>query len=644
MMHTGMDLADAFDRPLRGRLRQAESGDRPRPGQLPGDAATLHQLGLLAQQRGNNQQAADLIRRAVTLAPRTAAFHASLGVVLLGMQRAQDAVAALRTAIRLQPTEPTAHAWLSAALADLGDYDGAAKAAGATLRLRQGDPAALHMRGVCLEKAGHYEQALAALDAAIRADPASYAAQLSRAALLLSMGRTPDALAAFEAAIPLCPGDLRARQGRILALNYLPGATMQDIGDTASRLAPAVIAPSPSAFAGWDHSPDRALRIGYVSGDFRNHPVGYFLHGVLAARDKAGAVVVCYSSTDVKDAMTARLKQEVDHWRPIVGLDDDAAVQTIRADRIDILVDLAGHTNSNRLGVFARRAAPVQAAWLGYFGTTGLASMDFVIADRHVVPPADEPGFTERVVRLPDSYLCFTPPAEAGAVAPLPAGLDRPITFGCFNSRTKLNPDVLALWARVLQAVPRSRLLLKAAQYRDKSIRRVITQDFAASGIAPERILFEPASPIAAMFEAYGRVDIALDPFPFAGGATTAQALWMGVPVISLVGQTWPGRQGASLLSAAGFLEWAVADPDAYVALAQRLAMDRPTLMAIRCGLRAAVASSPLCRADRFARHLDQVYRDIWQSHLQAGAHNGDPCAPLSLRGASATKQSPEAG
>jgi protein O-GlcNAc transferase len=667
MMHTGTDVAAALDRPPRGRLQQAESGDRPRPGQPPGDASTLHQLGRLAHQRGDNQAAADLIRQAIAIAPRTAAFHASLGVVLLGMQRAQDAAAALRTASRLQPTEPTPHAYLAAALAALGDYDGAAKAAGATLRLRPGDPAALHMRGVCLEKAGHYEQALAALNAAILADPASYTAQLSRAALRLAMGRTPAALAAFEAAIPLCPGDLRARQGRILAMNYLPGATMQDIGNTARRLAPAAASPSPAAFTGLDRSPDRTLRIGYVSGDFRNHPVGYFLHAVLAARDKVDAEVFCYSSTEVEDPTTDRLKQEVDHWRPIFGLDDDQAVQTIRSDRIDILVDLAGHTNSNRLGVFARRAAPVQAAWLGYFGTTGLASMDFVIADRHVLPPADEPGFTERVLRLPDSYLCFTPPAEAGRVAPLPAGLQLPITFGCFNSRTKLNPDVLALWARVLEVVPRSRLLLKAAQYRDKTIRREITQHFAASGIGPERILFEPASPIAAMFEAYGRVDIALDPFPFAGGATTAQALWMGVPVISLVGETWPGRQGASLLSAAGFPEWAAADPDAYVALAQRLATDRPALTAIRRGLRAAVANSPLCRADRFARHLHAVYRNIWQRYLQAGARDGDPCAQLSfacdgdrraqlsfacdgdpcaqlsLRGATATKQSPEA-
>jgi predicted O-linked N-acetylglucosamine transferase (SPINDLY family) len=581
------------------------------------DADALHRRGLLAQQQGDLRAAAGLIRQAIAAGPRTALFHATLGTVLLGLQRAQDAAAALRTAIRLQPNDATAYAYLAAALAALGDYEGAAKAAGATLRLSPGDPSALHMRGLCLEKAGQYAQALVALDQAIAAAPASYTAHLSRAALLLVMGRTQQALDAFEAAIPLSLGDLRARQCRILAMNYLPGATMQDIGDTARRLAPPAPRGTPDPFPNLDRSPDRRLRIGYVSGDFRNHPVSYFLEGVLQARNKADTTVFCYSSTAVEDAMTARLRATADHWRPIAGLDDEQAVRTIRSDGIDILVDLAGHTNSNRLSVFAGRTAPVQAAWLGYFGTTGLATMDVLIADRHVLPPADEPAFTERVVRLPDSYLCFSPPAEAGPVAPLPAGLAQPVTFGCFNSRTKLNPAVLALWGRVLAAVPGSRLLLKAAQYADKTIRREITQAFVTSGIASERILFEPATPIAAMFKAYGRVDIALDPFPFAGGATTAQALWMGVPVISLVGQTWPNRQGASLLSAAGFPGWAVPDADSYVALAQRLATDRAGLIALRRDLRETVAASPLCQADRFARNLDTAFREIWRTWLQ---------------------------
>ena len=469
MTHTGTDPAERAH--TAGRAMKARRGHRRILRPQPRHADDLYQLGLLAHQRGDNPAAVGLIRQAIAIAPRSAAFQSSLGMVLLAMQCAREAATALRTAVRLDPNDATATAYLAAALAALGDYHGAAKAAGAVLSLRPGDPSALHMRGVCLEKAGHYGQALDALEEAVRAEPTSYTAHLSRGALLLLMGRTQQALAGFEAAIPLNAGDIRARQGRILSLNYLPGVTMQEIGETARRLAPGAPAQPTTWFADLDRSPDRKLRIGYVSGDFRNHPVGYFLHGVLAARDPAVATVICYDSTQVEDPMTARLKAAVDHWRPIFGLDDEQAARVIRSDGVDILVDLAGHTNGNRLGVFARRAAPVQAAWLGYFGTTGVGAMDVLIADRHVLPPSDEWTCTERIVRLPDSYLCFSPPAEAGPVAPLPAGLDQPITFGCFNSRAKLNPGVLRVWARVLEAVPRSRLFLKSAQYADKVVR-----------------------------------------------------------------------------------------------------------------------------------------------------------------------------
>jgi predicted O-linked N-acetylglucosamine transferase (SPINDLY family) len=572
---------------------------------------------LVAHQSGDDPIAVDLIRRAIGTAPRKAVYHANLGVVLLRLRRVAEAAAALRNAVRLDPVDFAAQSNLGVALSALGDHAGAVKAAGAALRLRPSDAATLCNRGQFLERDGQYTQALSAFDAAIKADASSYTTHLALATLKLSLGRTMEALEAFDATNPLRPEDSRAAQARIVAMNYLPGTTMQEIGNAARSLAAGRHSYFPSLCADLDRSPDRPLRIGYVSGDLRNHPVGYFLHGALAARDPADAVVICYDNAQVEDSMTVRLREAVDHWRPIAGLNDDQAACAVRSDRIDILVDLAGYTNSNRLGVFTHRAAPVQAAWLGYFGTTGVAAMDYVIADRHVLPSADEPAFTERVVRLPDSYLCFSPPAEAGPVAPLPAGLERPITFGCFNNRAKLNQGVFTLWARVLAAVPRSRLLLKSAQYRDKVLRREISQAFKALGIAPDRVLFEPSSPIAAMFEAYGRVDIALDPFPFAGGATTAQALWMGVPVVSLIGNTWPGRQGASLLSAAGFPDWAVKDADSYVVLAQRLAMDRPRLMALRRSLRAMVAESPLCQAGHFARNLQQAYRSMWHAYLQ---------------------------
>ena len=620
MMQTGTDVAAALEHQVAGRLQEAERGYRAILRQQPRHADALHLLGLVAHQSGNNPGAEDLIRQAIAIAPRAAVYHANLGVVLIQTRRMQEAAAALRRAVRLQPADFGAQSNLGVALSAIGDHDGAIKAAGAALRLRPGDPATLVNRGSFLEKAGQYGQALATFEAAIQAGGGNYSVHLAHGGLLLVMGRPKEALATLDIAISLRPEAIAARQARIGVLNYLPGTTMQEIGDTARRLAPTAPSRPPAPFAGLDRSPDRPLRIGYVSADFHNHPVGYFLHNVLAARDPAIAAVTCYDNGVDEDSMTARLKAQVDRWQPIAGLSDDQAAEIVRADRIDILVDLAGHTKGNRLGVFTRRAAPVQAAWLGYFGTTGIGAMDFVIADRHVLPPADEPTFTERVIRLPDSYFCFSPPVEAGPVAPLPCGMDRPVTFGCFNVRAKLNPDVLALWARVLEAVPGSRLFLKAAQYKDKIIRCEIIEAFAACNIPRERILLEPNSPIAEMFEAYGRVDIALDPFPFAGGATTAQALWMGVPVISLVGRTWPGRQGASLLSAAGFSQWAVEDPDLYVALARNMTEDRIGLMALRRGLRAAVANSALCRADGFARNLDAAFRRIWQTYLTGAA------------------------
>ena len=623
----GAGISAALEHHKAGRLKEAESGYRAILEADPLHAETLHLLGLVAHQSGDNATAWGLIRQAIDITPGEAAYHANLGVVLIRMRRLEEAAAALRCAARLQPGHFAARSNLGVVLSALGDHHGAIEAAGRALRLHPGDPATLVNLGDFMEKAGQHAAALRLFDAAIRAGGGNHAIHLGRGGLLLVMGRAQEALDALDTAIALDVTAIAARQARIGALNYLPGATMQEIGATARRLAPVAPGQPKVSFAGLDRSPDRRLRIGYVSGDFRNHPVGYFLEGVLAARDPAVATVICYDNAVDEDAMTARLRAAVDHWRPIADLNDDQAAEAVRADGIDILVDLAGHTKRNRLAVFARRAAPVQASWLGYFGTTGVAAMDVLIADRHVLPPPDEPACTERVVRLPDSYLCFSPPAEAGPVAPLPAGLDQPITFGCFNSRAKLNAEVLAVWARVLHAVPRSRLFLKSAQYADELIRREIIQSFAASGIEPERILFEARSSIGAMFEAYGRVDIALDPFPFAGGATTAQALWMGVPVISLAGETWPGRQGVSLLHAAGFPEWAAADVDGYVALAQRLAMDRLGLIALRGGLRETVAASPLCQADRFARHLEAAFRDMWRHYLREGSRDSGPHA-----------------
>jgi predicted O-linked N-acetylglucosamine transferase (SPINDLY family) len=290
------------------------------------------------------------------------------------------------------------------------------------------------------------------------------------------------------------------------------------------------------------------------------------------------------------------LRAAADHWRSIVQVGDAEGAALIRQDGIDVLIDLSGHTGGNRLTLFARRAAPVQVSWLGYFGTTGVPAMDYILADHHVVPPGEEEFFTEAVQRLPLSYLCFSPPADDVAIGLPPSQASGAITFGSFNNRIKITPAAVALWAEVLRAVPGSHLLLKSRQFADAGVRKTLSDQFAVHGIDAARLQMEGNSPRADYLAAYNRIDIALDPLPFGGGTITAECLWMGVPVIALRGDRWAGRIGVSFLNTLGLGEELVADsPDAYVAKAAALAADPARLADLRAGLRGRLETSPLC-------------------------------------------------
>jgi predicted O-linked N-acetylglucosamine transferase (SPINDLY family) len=285
----------------------------------------------------------------------------------------------------------------------------------------------------------------------------------------------------------------------------------------------------------------------------------------------------------------------------------------IRADGIDILIDLSGHTAYNRLPVFAWKPAPVQVSWLGYFATTGVAAIDYFVADPWTLPESEEINFTEKVWRLPETRLCFTPPDAAVAVSTLPALVNGYVTFGCFNNLSKMNDKVVAVWARVMEAVPGSRLFLKARQLTEASVRQSIAERFAAHGIDEGRLILEDYVPRENYLAAYQRVDLALDPFPYTGGTTTAEALWMAVPVLTLAGERFISRQGVGLLMNAGLSDWVASDPDDYVARALAHASDLPRLSALRGNLRAQVLASPVYDAARFAKHFETALRGMWQ-------------------------------
>lgn len=299
-------------------------------------------------------------------------------------------------------------------------------------------------------------------------------------------------------------------------------------------------------------------------------------------------------------------------WKSIYGQNDEAAANLIYADGIHVLIDLSGHTANNRLPMFGYKPSPVQASWLGYFATTGLNEMDYLIGDPYVTPPKDDDQFTEKVWRLPKTRWCFTPPNVDIEVSVPPALNNDYVTFGCFNNLTKVNDKVVELWAKVLNAIPNSRLLLKAKQFRDQLARDSTIQRFAAQGINSKRISLERWEDRQKYFEAYNKIDITLDPFPFTGGTTSVESLWMGVPLVTLAGGSLISRQGVGVLMNAGLSDWVAADEEEYVAKAVLFASDLDKLASLRVGLRSQILASPLFDAPRFARNIENALWEMW--------------------------------
>jgi predicted O-linked N-acetylglucosamine transferase (SPINDLY family) len=355
------------------------------------------------------------------------------------------------------------------------------------------------------------------------------------------------------------------------------------------------------------------LRLGFLSPDFHYHPVGYFLVGVLENLDREQCETICYSDGRTRDDLTVRFHAAAAIWRETRRSSDEQLAEQIRTDQIDVLFDLSGHTAHNRLLVFARKPAPVQVTWLGYEGTTGLVAIDYLLADRHVVPKGTEAHYQEKVLRMPDGYVCYDPPATAPSVNPLPACDKGYVTFGSFNNLAKINPEVVALWARILRRVPGSRLAMKYKGLGDQAVKSRYLELFAASGVSPDRLDLLPPSPFTEYLAAYQQVDIGLDPFPFSGGATTCESLWMGVPVITCPGETFASRHCLSHLAGVGLTETVARDLDEYVELAATMAGDLPRLSALRLRLRAQMEGSPLCDGRRFATDFTHLVRDVWR-------------------------------
>lgn len=439
--------------------------------------------------------------------------------------------------------------------------------------------------------------------------------------VLSLMGNCQGAQDAYLRALDLRPDDFRVHSNLLFESNYLYSCSTRAIFEKHLEWArkheqPLLsqrkqILPEPG--------PQRRLKIGYVSPDFLSHPVGYLIRGIIRHHDKENFEIHCYAHVARPDSLTNEIRQSVDVWHDTTGLNDVALADKVVEDRIDILVDLVGHTAGHRLPLFALKPAPVQVTWLGYFHSTGMESIDYFITDPFTSPRDGGQYFSEIPVYLPHTRFCYSPPGYAPAVAEPPFLKNGFITFGCFNKLAKMTDETVAAWAQILERLPDARLWLKSAALNEAAVCEQVRNRFLARGIDPERIELHPPSGHLEMFNEYGEIDIALDPFPYTGGITTFEALWMGVPVITLAGKGVVARQSVSALANLGLTDLAFETIPQYVEGAVELASDKDRLQELRQTLRPVMEQSPLCELAGFTRDLENLYRRMWHAWCAGG-------------------------
>ncbi len=582
----------------------------------PGEASFYNNFGTGLTGLGRHADAVTAFRRALELDALSASAHNNIAAPLKAMGKLEEASEHYQRAVRLKPDFGEAWANLANVLLDMGHVQQAATSAERAITEAPGYAVAHNNLGTVRQRQGRYAEAEACFRRAVGFDPENTDALTNLGEVLKESGRAGEAMAHYQRARALAPDETHKDSNRLFALCCLEGidpaeiaAEHRDWGDRAAA-SPNNFAGN---FAGPGGAPAERLRLGYVSSDFRRHSVAYFLEPILEHHDRAGFEVWCYANMAGGDEVTDRLRAHAHHWRDVYGLSDAELAAQIRADGIDILVDLGGHTRGNRLGAFALKPAPVQVSYLGYPATTGLRAIDARITDAWADPPGMTEAFhSERLARLEHGFLCYRPPGDAPTPEPPPSIAAGHVTFGSFNNLAKLTPATIARWSEILTAVPGARLRLKAKALGDEDTRARIAAAFGAHGIAPERLdlmaWITASSPLAA----YHGVDIALDTFPYHGTTTTMEALWMGVPVVTLAGGWHASRVGVSILARAGLDETVAANAADYVKIATALAGNPALLTELRMGLRGMMVRVGMTDGARFTGELEGALKLLW--------------------------------
>jgi protein O-GlcNAc transferase len=646
-------IQEAFDAAVEhhqaGRLTEAQEVYRQVLAEQPKHVEALHLLGVLAGQCARFDIAIDFIRRAIALQPifpdayyhlglalsnsrqREQAIiawrkaidqqpdlglaHVNLGTALKGLGQLDEAIAAYRRAITYMPDYPEAYYNLGIALHDARRFDEAASAYRQAVALRPQYVEALSNLGNALAHMEQYDEAISNFESAISLQSDHTESHFHLARSLKATGQLNAAIAAFRRAVELRPSSHQAHSNIVFSVLYQFGIDREAIAHEHRIWNKQHAEPLKTSISTHPNNrdPNRRLRVGYVSADFFGHASALFLVPLLQHHDRQEVELFCYAQVPRADDITRRMQGYVPKWRSTVDLSDEQVATQVREDQIDILVDLKLHTAQHRLLVFARKPAPVQVTWLGYPGSTGLSTIDYRLSDPYIDPPGmDEGIYSEQTIRLPDCYWCYDPFGDRDMpVTTLPSLKNGFVTFTCLNTFCKINDAVLRLWAAILRKSPSSRLILLAPE---GCAGRRTANLLEKEGIFRERIEFVSRQQRRQYLETYSRADIALDTFPYNGHTTSLDSFWMGVPVVTLAGQTSVGRAGVSLLMNLNLPELIAETPEQYVQIAADLGSDLRRLEHLRSTLRERMKVSPLMDAPRFARNIEFAYRRVWNT------------------------------
>jgi protein O-GlcNAc transferase len=573
-------------------------------------------LGDALKAKGRFDDAIACYQKAITLNPKLVGAYNNLGLSLQSKRQVDDAIACYQKAITLDTNCFIAYYNLGNAFHEKGQFDDAIASYQKAIELNPNFFMAYNNLGDALKTKGQFDHAIACYQKALQVNPNLARVHNNLGTIYKDKGKIDEAESWFRQAIKINPNFSVAYSNLLLTMQYNVCHTqtiyLEHLNFSKQYAEPLQDAITPHSH---DRLLTRRLKIGYVSPDFRRHPVAYFIEPVIIAHNHAYFEVFCYSNRLKHDEVTKRIKEHSDHRQEIVWMSDEEITELIRKNKIDILIDLAGHTANNRMLLFARKPAPIQLTWIGYPFTTGLSTIDYKIVDKYTDPfGTTEQFYTEKLIRMPDSFLCYLPYGDSPEVSKLPALTSGYITFGSFNNFAKISPDIFMLWIKILKEIPNSRLILKAKSLSDEMTRDHVMGLFKKENIANDRIeLLSWTSSARNHLKTYNTIDIGLDTFPYNGTTTTCEAMWMGVPVITLAGSTHASRVGLSLLSNIGLTDLVAKTFDGYVSIAINLAKDLNRLQSLREHLRDMMRSSPLCDAKRFTANLEIYYRQIWE-------------------------------